>query len=72
MKDSRGADYRRQLLQPAQDVLSFTDGMTEPDFLTDRRTQNAVVIMPLMLPIGAGRAQGAELYGGRDTRNGIT
>ena len=60
MTDNRWADYCRQLLQAAQDVLSFTDGMTKADFLTDRRTQNAVVMS--LLVIGEVAARVAERH----------
>lgn len=60
MTDSRWEDYLRQLREAARDVLSFTEGMSEADFLADRRTQNAVVMS--LIVIGEVAARAAERH----------
>lgn len=44
----RRSDYLRQMTDAAQDAIAFTEGMNHEAFLTDLRTQRAVV-MSLMI-----------------------
>lgn len=47
-RDSRLADYLRQMIDGSRDALSFTDGLDRDAFMDDLRTQRAVV-MNLMI-----------------------
>ena len=44
MSESRLPDYLDHMRQAALDACSFVDDLEKEDFLTDRRTQNAVVM----------------------------
>jgi hypothetical protein len=55
MSGSRLADYLDQMLTAAIDARHFVDGMSKEDFLSDKRTQRAVV-MSLVI-IGRGRRE---------------
>ena len=51
----RLAEYLRQMEQGATDALTFTEGMSEADFLADLRTQRAVVMSLMILGEAASR-----------------
>jgi len=44
MTESRLLDYLDHIQQAAADACSFIDGMSKEDFLSDKRTQSAVVM----------------------------
>jgi uncharacterized protein with HEPN domain len=49
MTKGRVQPYITQIQQAASDILEFTSGMSEPAFLADRRTQQAVVLNILVI-----------------------
>lgn len=49
MSDPRLADFLEHMQQAAADAMAFTEGMSQDDFLADKRTQQAV-IMGLIVP----------------------
>ena len=53
--DNRLADYILQMVTAAADALTFTEGMAEDDFLTDLRTQRAVVMSLMIVGEAASR-----------------
>lgn len=53
--DSRLADYILQMVTAAADALTFMEGMAEDDFLTDLRTQRAVVMSLMIVGEAASR-----------------
>lgn len=53
--DNRLADYILQMVTAATDALTFTEGMAEDDFLTDLRTQRAVVMSLMIVGEAASR-----------------
>jgi uncharacterized protein with HEPN domain len=61
MSGSRLADYLDQMLTAAIDARHFVDGMSKEDFLSDKRTQRAVV-MSLVI-IGEAAARIMDQYG---------
>lgn len=44
MNENRLADYLGHIRQAATDACSFIEGLSKEDFLTDRRTQQAVIM----------------------------
>lgn len=44
MSENRIPDYLDHIRQAAEDACSFVEGLGKEDFLTDRRTQSAVVM----------------------------
>lgn len=44
MNENRLGDYLDHMYQAATDARSFADGLTKDDFLTDKRTQQAVIM----------------------------
>ena len=82
MSDFRLSDYLDHIRQAALDACSFIEGMDRDDFLTDKRTQNAVVMS--LIAIGETAARLMDRYPAfvarhaevpwlrmRDTRNRI-
>ena len=53
--DSRLADYLRQMIEGSRDAASFTDGMDRGAFLSDLRTQRAVVMSLMIVGEAAAR-----------------
>jgi uncharacterized protein with HEPN domain len=49
MTVSRLPDYLNHMRQAIADALSFTEGMAQPDFERDKRTQQAVVMSLIVL-----------------------
>ena len=45
--NSRAFDYLDHMLEAITLAMSFTEGMAKPDFLADRKTQQAVIGPPL-------------------------
>ena len=62
MNENRLPDYIDHIQQAAADVCSFVEGLAKDDFLTDRRTQQAV-IMSLII-IGEAATKVMEGYAG--------
>ncbi len=54
------ADYVDHILQAATEACSFIEGLSKEDFLSDRRTQNAV-IMSLVI-VGEAATKVMDLY----------
>jgi uncharacterized protein with HEPN domain len=61
MIEGRLADYLDHMLTAAHDARGFVEGMTKEKFLTDKRTQQAV-IMSLVI-IGEAAARIIDQYG---------
>ncbi len=55
MTGGRLADYLDQMRTAAYDARRFVEGMTKRDFLTDKRTQQAVVLSLVIIGEAAGR-----------------
>ena len=49
MNDSRLNDYLQHMAQATLDASSFIEGLSKEDFLTDKRTQQAVVMNLIIL-----------------------
>ncbi|MFO1245838.1 MAG: DUF86 domain-containing protein [Ramlibacter sp.] len=49
MTDNRLADYVAHMRLAAADACAFVDGMSKPDFLADKRTQQAVIMSLIVL-----------------------
>lgn len=49
MNQRRLPDYLDHIRQAATDACSFVEGQRKEDFLADRRTQQAVVLSPLII-----------------------
>lgn len=49
MTDNRLADYVAHMRLAAADARAFVDGMSKPDFLADKRTQQAVIMSLIVL-----------------------
>lgn len=60
MNENRLPDYIDHIQQAAADVCSFVEGLAKDDFLTDKRTQQAV-IMSLII-IGEAATKVMESY----------
>ena len=53
--NNRLPDYILEMVTAAADALAFTEGMAEDDFLTDLRTQRAVVMSLMIVGEAASR-----------------
>ena len=49
MKENRLSDYLDPMHQAATDACSFVNGLTQDDFLADKRTQPAVIMNIIIL-----------------------
>lgn len=49
MTDNRLTDYLDHMRQAAADACGFVEGMTQAEFLQDKRTQQAVVLSLIVL-----------------------
>jgi uncharacterized protein with HEPN domain len=49
MNDSRLTDYLQHMAQATLDAYSYIEGLSREDFLTDKRTQQAVVMNLIIL-----------------------
>ncbi len=49
MSGNRLTDYLDYMRQAAADACSFVEGMGQPDFLDDKRTQQAVVMSLIII-----------------------
>ena len=49
MSDNRLADYLDHMQQAATDACIFVEGMEKADFLEDKRTQQAVIMSPIIV-----------------------
>jgi len=49
MTENRQADYLEHMRQAAADACSFVDGVSKADFLSDRRTQQAVIMSLIII-----------------------
>ena len=61
MTGGRLADYLDQMRTAADDARRFVEGMTKQDFLTDKRTQQAVVMSLVIIGEAAGRLMDQHL-----------
>jgi uncharacterized protein with HEPN domain len=60
MSDPRLAAWLGHMLRAATDVRDFVDGMAREDFLSDRRTQQAVVMSLVVIGEAAARIIDAD------------
>ena len=49
MSENRLADYLEHMQQAATDACIFVEGMEKADFLEDKRTQQAVIMSPIIV-----------------------
>jgi uncharacterized protein with HEPN domain len=49
MREKRLLDYLDHIQQAATDVCSFVEGLTKAEFLTDKRTQQAVIMSLIII-----------------------
>ena len=49
MNNNRLADYLEHMRQAAIDACSFTEGLSKPEFLADKRTQQAVILSLIVI-----------------------
>lgn len=49
MNDNRLADYLEHMRQAATDACSFTEEMSKAEFLSDKRTQQAVILSLIVI-----------------------
>lgn len=49
MSDPRLADFLEHMQQAAADAIAFTEGMSQDEFLADKRTQQAVIMSLIVL-----------------------
>lgn len=49
MSDLRLTDFLEHMQQAAADAMAFTEGMSQDDFLADKRTQQAVIMSLIVL-----------------------
>ena len=49
MNENRLPDYIDHIQQAAADVCSFVEGLDRDDFLTDKRTQQAVILSLIVI-----------------------
>lgn len=49
MTENRLPDYLDHIQQAASDACSFVEGLTKGDFLTDKRTQQAVILSLIVI-----------------------
>jgi uncharacterized protein with HEPN domain len=62
MSENRLADYIDHIQQAAADVCSFVEGLAKDDFLSDKRTQQAVIMSIII--IGEAATKVTESYAG--------
>ena len=62
MNESRLSDYIEHIQQAAADACGFVEGVVKDDFLTDKRTQQAVTIS--LIIIGEAATKVMEGYAG--------
>jgi uncharacterized protein with HEPN domain len=67
LKENRLTDYIDHIQQAALDARSFVEGQKKEDFLTDKRTQQAVIMSLIVIGEAAtkimdGHSQFAELH----------
>ena len=55
MSENRVPDYIDHIQQAATDVCSFVDGLAKADFLSDKRTQQAVIMSLIIIGEAATR-----------------
>ncbi len=60
MNENRLPDYLDHIQQAATDVCSFVEGLAKDDFLTDKRTQQAVILS--LIIIGEAATKVMESY----------
>jgi uncharacterized protein with HEPN domain len=41
---NRAADYLRHMLEAARQACAYVEGLSKPEFLDDKRTQQAVIL----------------------------
>lgn len=58
MNENRLPDYLDHMQQAAMDACGFVDGQNKNDFLTDKRTQQAVIMSIIIIGEAATRYQG--------------
>jgi len=56
MNENRLPDYIDHMAKAASDARSFVDGMNKTDFLTDKRTQQAVIMCLVIIGEAATKA----------------
>jgi uncharacterized protein with HEPN domain len=49
MTANRLADYLEHMRQAASDACGFVEGLSRAEFLADKRTQQAVLVMSLII-----------------------
>ena len=49
MSDPRLPDFLEHMQQATADAIAFTEGMSQDDFLADKRTQQAVILSLIVL-----------------------
>lgn len=49
MNKNRLSDYLDHIRQAASDACGFIEGLNKPDFLTDKRTQQAVILSLIVI-----------------------
>jgi len=49
MSEHRLSDYLDHIQKAAQDACSFVEGLTKQDFITDKRTQQAVIMSLIII-----------------------
>ena len=49
MNENRLADYLDHMRQAAADARSFVEGLNKPEFLSDKRTQQAVILSLIVI-----------------------
>ena len=49
MNENRLPDYLEHIQRAAADVCSFVEGLAKDDFLTDKRTQQAVIMSLIII-----------------------
>lgn len=60
MTPTRLSDYLQHIRDAAMDARSFTDGLTQEQFMRDKRTQRAVVMS--LIIVGEAASQIANSY----------
>ena len=49
MSETRLSEYLSHLEQAAKDACTYTEGLSQEDFLADKRTQQAVILNLLLI-----------------------
>lgn len=55
MNENRLADYLDHMREAARDTCSFVEGLSKDAFLADKRTQQAVIMSPIVVGEAASR-----------------